>query len=350
VAGVTLAQVAALAGVSQPTASRVLNGSERKPSPAVVEAVRRAADELGYIPNAQAQALARATSGLLGLVVQDIADPYFSALAAGVQDAAEAHGRQVMLAVTLRRPEQELVAVQTFISHRADAIVLTGAKWLGSDATKTRRRLRQDLGRYVQAGGRAAFVGHPIDGAHAVVPQHRQGAHALATALSKGGAEHFVILGGPPRLSTAADRVKGFTEAIEEAGLGSPLVIASDFTRDGGFAAMREALPHLSRHASKATCVFAVTDVMALGAVAAAREAGLRVPDDVLVAGFDDIPTLRDLSPGLTTVRLPLTEMGRLAAELALDGQAAKYVRRRIFGEVVLRESTTPLLGDEAFN
>src|SRR5690349_15573756 len=95
VGAVTLTDVARHAGVSQPTASRVLNGSSRKPAPDVVDAVRKAAAELGYIPNAQAQALARSSTGLLGLIVHDIADPYFSTIVSGVQESASAQHRQM---------------------------------------------------------------------------------------------------------------------------------------------------------------------------------------------------------------------------------------------------------------
>ena len=126
---VTLTDVARRARVSQPTASRVLNGSTRKPAPHVVEAVRKAAEELGYIPNAQAQALARATTGLLGLLVHDIADPYFSAIASGVQRAAAGQQRQVMLAVTSRSPGLELAGVESFVAHRTDAIIMVGSRW-----------------------------------------------------------------------------------------------------------------------------------------------------------------------------------------------------------------------------
>src|SRR6476646_2990466 len=125
---VTLTDVAVRAGVSQPTASRVLNGSLRKPAQHIVDAVRKAADELGYTPNAQAQALARASTGLLGLVVHDIADPYFSMVASGVQRAASARGRQMLLAVSSRDPDTELACVASFVAHRTEMIIVVGSR------------------------------------------------------------------------------------------------------------------------------------------------------------------------------------------------------------------------------
>lgn len=339
-AGVTLAQVAARAGVSQPTASRVLNGSSRTPAPHVVEAVRRAADELGYIANAQAQALARSSSGLLGLLVQDIADPYFSVVAAGVQGAAGAHGRHLMLAVTLRDPELELTAAQVFIAHRADAIVLTGSQWMNPPAAAIRKRLQADLRRYTEAGGHVSVVGKPVPHAHAVVPENRLGAADLARALVAEGAREFIVLSGPRKLSTAAERTRGFLDGLAGSMIRPSAVVHGDFTRDGGYDAMQASIGLIKNNTAAPLCVFAVTDVMALGAMAALREAGVVVPDDVWVAGFDDIPTLRDHSPTLTTVRLPLQAMGRDAAEFALAQSQAKPIIKRVAGEVVLRAST----------
>lgn len=338
---VTLADVAALAGVSQPTASRVLNGSTRKPAAHVVEAVRKAADELGYIANAQAQALARAASGLLGLVVQDIADPYFSVIAAGVQETADEERRQLMLAVTARSPERELAAVQTFIAHRADAIVLAGSRWSSRRATRLRNQLKADLARFAATGGRVAVIGKALPGTHAVVPENRRGAAALAQALAAHGATDFFVAAGPSQLTTAVDRTAGFVGALAADGIESRAVVHCDLTRDGGYAAAIEVLNREeTRSGTRAPVIFAVTDVMALGAMAAIRDAGLRIPDDVQVAGFDDIPTLRDHTPGLTTVRLPLHDMGRRAATYALLSKGPELLTHRVSGEVVLREST----------
>lgn len=336
---VTLTDVARRAGVSQPTASRVLNGSTRTPAPHVVEAVRRAAEELGYVPNAQAQALARSATGLLGLLVHDIADPYFSAIASGVQRAAAGQRRQVMLAVTSRSPVQELAGVEAFMAHRTDAIVMVGSRWTTPEAAAVADRMNVVLTRYKVNGGRLTVIGQPIPGASAVVPDNEGAAAALADALVASGLRDFVVLGGPVGLLTATERVTGFTAALAEHGLRPRAVQHGEFTRDGGYAAARalvtDVLPADVPH-----CVFAVNDVMAVGAMTALREAGLRIPEDAQVAGFDDIPTLRDHHPGLTTVRLPLQDMGEQAVALALGGNANRSRIRKVSGQVVLRAST----------
>ncbi|WP_340537771.1 LacI family DNA-binding transcriptional regulator [Nocardioides sp. GXZ039] len=333
---VTLAQVASLAGVSQPTASRVLNGSARTPAPHVVEAVRKAADQLGYIANAQAQALVRSSSRLLGLVVHDIADSYFSTIAAGVERAAEERQLQVMLAVTGRDPLRELAAVQTFISHRADAVVMAGSQWSGKAATDVRGRLLDNLERFVDDKHGAAVIGPRVEGLSAVTPENRRGAGALANALLDAGTRDFIVLSGPPGLVTGAERTAGFTAALKRRGVTARRV-PGDLSRDGGFEAAQQVFAELPS-GDVAPCLFAVTDVMAIGAAAAARLAGLRIPEDVQIAGFDDIVTLRDFTPGLTTVHLPLEEMGYRAAMLATEGAGARSERAP--ATVVLREST----------
>lgn len=338
-AAVTLTDVAVRAGVSQPTASRVLNGSSRKPAPHVVEAVRKAALELGYIPNAQAQALARSTTGLLGLLVHDITDPYFSTIAGGVQRAAALHQRQVMLTATLRSPGAELTGFQSFVGHRTDAIIMVGSQWATPEGAAALAQRAALLEPYSRNGGRLVVIGQAVAGADAVVPDNRGGGAALADALVAAGHREFVVLGGPEKLTTAADRTAGFLAALRKHSLAPLSVVHGEFTRDGGYFAAREALDVIRRTPGGA-CLFAANDVMALGAMTALREAGLEIPRDAQVAGFDDIPTLRDHMPGLTTVRLPLQDMGELAVSLALVPAGSPHRSRKIAAEVVLREST----------
>ncbi len=341
-AGVTLTEVARRAGVSQPTASRVLNGSIRKPAQHVVDAVRRAADDLGYVPNAQAQALVRSDTGLLGLVVHDIADPYFSAIAAGAQEAAATQGRQTMLAATQQSPEQELAAVETFIARRVDALVLAGSRRASTETTPVADRLGRSLEQYMRNGGRVAIVGQAIAGAHAVVPDNQEGAAALARALGAEAPRDFIVLGGPPELTTAVDRTAGFVAGLAAEGLEPRAVVPGQFTRDGGYESAVHVMHERGLGGEASTCLFAVNDVMALGAMTALLRAGLRVPHDAQVAGFDDIPTLRDHNPGLSTVRLPLHAMGMRAVEIALREPGSGAAVEHVAGEVVLRESTTP--------
>jgi LacI family transcriptional regulator len=335
---VTLTDVAVRAGVSQPTASRVLNGSLRKPAQHIVDAVRKAADELGYSPNAQAQALARASTGLLGLVVHDVADPYFSAIVSGVQLAAAARQRQVMLSVTMRSPDVEVRCIESFVAHRTEAIIMVGSRMTTPAAVEAQGRLTSTLARYTANGGRFTVIGQAVPGADAVIPDNRGGGAALANALVGEGIRDFVLLSGPAQLTSAADRAAGFIGALRKHELKPRAVLNGEFTRDGGYESARRAIAEFRPSADAPVCFVAGNDVMAAGAMTATRDARLRIPLDVQIAGFDDIPTLRDLSPGLTTVRLPLQSMGEIAVELALGGGEART--KSIAGEVVLREST----------
>ncbi|WP_219414659.1 LacI family DNA-binding transcriptional regulator [Pseudonocardia nigra] len=353
---VTLIEVAQNAGTSLATASRVLNGSSRRVSDALRERVVESARALGYIADASAQALARSSSPVVGLIVHDIADPYFSSIAAGVIRVAEERQLVVVLGTTGRDADRELELVSTLRSHRARAIVLAGSR--STDTART-RLLAEELARFTERGGRAVCISQARLPADTVVPANRSGARQLARALAGLGHTRFAVLGGPRELLTARDRVSGFRAGLSEAGISLQAadVLHGEFTRDGGYEAAQELL----RRRSDVTCLFAVNDVMATGAMAALRDAGLTVPVDMSVAGFDNIPTLRDLTPGLSTVALPLERMGEVAAELAFDEDAdasseagtdgeadetngeeepGRHRTVRIAAEVVLREST----------
>ncbi|GAA3241860.1 LacI family DNA-binding transcriptional regulator [Actinocorallia longicatena] len=326
---VTLADVARHAGVSLATASRTLHGT-RKVNEELRRKVRLAAEELGYEANPTAQSLASGESNIIGLVVHDLVDPYFAAVADGAMAAADRHGLIVTVGTTRRDPAREVALVAALRAQRARAIILAGSRSLDDPP-----QLAAELDRYRKAGGRVALVGQELPGLPAVAPANRAGAAALAGALAELGEPRFAILAGPPGLLTARDRTGGFAGELAARGLPAPLVVHGGFDRDGG----HEAIASVAA-AGEATCVFAVNDVMAVGAVAGLRERGIRVPEDLSVAGFDDISTLRDLVPALTTVRLPLAELGERALELALgDGPRVEEVA----GAVVLRASTGPV-------
>lgn len=345
---VKLSEVAQHAGVSLATASRVLNGSSRTPAADIAQRVKSAAEELGYVANAQAQALARSTTGLVGLVVHDIADPYFSAIAHGVQQAALQTHHQVLLAGTDivgdgSPGDAELAAVNAFISYRTDAIILAASRLLDEDP-----RLAKALSQYINNGGRVVTLGpSDIPEARVLTVANREGAAALVAALVAQGIKRFVILAGPHERNTARVRVEGFRHGLAEASLEPLAVVHGAFTSKGGYDATVEylnslgdkaqALSVMKDDAGSPVCILAANDVMALGAMTALRSRELGIPADIQVAGFDDIPTLRDHSPALTTYRLPLEDMGKLAAEMALNPAAKQS--GSVTGTVVLRES-----------
>jgi LacI family transcriptional regulator len=172
--------------------------------------------------------------------------------------------------------------------------------------------------------------------------RNREGAAALAGQLLKHGYRSAAILTGPTDLITARERAAGFADAFAEHGhpIDERWLVAGDFTRDGGFLAAAELR---RRGLAEVEVIFAVNDIMAVGAMAYLRGTAVRLPEDIAIAGFDDIPSLRDITPALTTASLPLELIGRTAIELALDDDRDGESRVPISAVPVLREST-PLI------
>jgi LacI family transcriptional regulator len=334
----TLQDVADLAGVSLTTASRVVNEGSRRVSAAMTSRVSAAVAELGYMANLQARAVATGQSNTIGIVVHDIADPYFSSIAAGLIEVAYDRELLVCISSTSAREAGEREYVSLMRAQRARAVILIGSR---SDDQRARADLAAEIGAFTRSGGRAVCVGQDMLGVDTIMPENAAGADALARALVALGHRSFAVLAGPRGLLTARDRLAGFRAGLAawSVELDPRGVVHGEFTRDGGY----EAMSGLLAAGARPGCVFAVNDVMAVGALARLRAEGISAPADMAVAGFDDILTLRDVYPPLTTVRLPLKRMGEMAANLVLSD--ASQDRPRIVpvpGEVILRDSTRP--------
>jgi LacI family transcriptional regulator len=336
---VTLQDVADRAGVSLSTASRVLSNGSRRVGKPLADRVGQAMAELGYTANLQARAVATGQSAMIGVVVHDIADPYFSSIAAGLIEIAEARGLLVCMSSTAATEAAERDYVALMHAQRARAVILVGSR---SDDTQAREALRAEIAAFTGAGGRTVCVGQDLLGVDTILPENAAGAEALAKALVAVGHRRFAVLAGPPGLLTARDRLDGFRAGLAawSVPMNPARVVHGAFTRDGGYEAMSTIL---AAGEPLPDCVFAVTDVMAVGALARLRAGGIEVPAGIAVAGFDDILTLRDVYPPLTTVRLPLKRMGQMAAELILSDAGLECPRViPVPGEVILRESTAP--------
>ncbi|MEV0269110.1 LacI family DNA-binding transcriptional regulator [Hamadaea sp. NPDC050747] len=322
----TLQQVADAAGVSLATASRVLHGSGGRTVREELRArVLAEANRLRYVSHAPAQALARATTSIVGLIVHDIADPYFAAIAAGAMRAARDHDLMVMVACTFREPQLELEYVARLRAQRARAIILAASAFTG---TRFLADLADHLDGYADQGGRVVAIGDHGPGVDAVLPSNYAGAVMAAEHLVSLGHTQVGVVSGPVALATVADRLAGF-----ESVLPATAIAAGDFSRDGGYAAARELL---TAHPSL-TAVFALDDVMAYGVLAAARDLGRSVPGDLSVVGFDDVPGAADVGPPLTTIRLDLAELGSRVLGLAVgppDGSVT------VPASLVVRSST----------
>jgi LacI family transcriptional regulator len=339
---VTLADVASHAGVSLATASRVLNGSSRVVNPKLSARVMKSAAELGYTPNTQAQAMARGSSTTVAVIVGDITDPYFSAMASGIVDEAAKHRLTVTLSVAQPTTDSVIATIRALKGQRPQALIMTAT---GRVDPAAEAELIAELHTVERLGCRVSLVGssHAPEQRRAfqrVAIRNRESAERLAAALVDRGYRDFWVLGGDLGLVTPSERVAGFVAGVASHAPDAPKpqVLTSEFSRNGAVGALRAALIAGGRP----DCVFAVTDVMAVGAMATLREFGLRPGSDVGVAGFDDIQTLQDVTPSLTTVTLPLAKIGAKALELALAADGTIAHAEPIDGTVVLRDSAPP--------
>ncbi|MDR5674931.1 MAG: LacI family DNA-binding transcriptional regulator [Armatimonadota bacterium] len=336
----TLAEVARTAGVSLATASRVLSGSGYRVRPELRRRVLAAARSLNYVPNAHAQALVRARTHVVGVVAHDVSDPYFAEIVRGAQRVASRAGRLTIICNTYRDPDREVEYVRLLHAQRVEAIVLAGS---GRDDRSYGQKMLAAVEAYLATGGRLVVISrHHLPG-DAVLPDNFGGARALAHYLADLGHRRVAMIAGPPQLTTTRDRVEGFRQGLSEKGirLDPTWVLPGDFSRDSGEAAAEQLL----RRGLRVTAIFALNDQMAVGALATLRRAGFRVPDDVSLAGFDDMAIARDVTPTLTTVRIPMEEMGVRAMELALESPG-EDLRVAFFPAVVIpRESTAPPKG-----
>lgn len=304
----TLEDIARMAGVSRSTVSRVINGDEnvKAETRERVEAVIR---QLNFQPNLAARSLASHRTDVVGLVIpagtQEIfSDPYFGILIQGVSQACNIHNYSVML--WLADPEYERVAMRKILhSGLLDGVIVSSM-------------LIEDPIVYALYKSKMPFVlvgRHPSLNVNYVDVDNVGGAREVTSHLIRLGRRRIATIAGPQNMIAGIDRLRGYREALEAHGLPvlPELIAEGGFMERGGFEAMQRLL------AARPDAVFAASDTMALGALHALSRAGVRVPDDVAVVGFDDIPAAARFEPPLTTVRQPIHEMGYQAMMTLLD-------------------------------
>ena len=346
---VTLGEVAKAAGVSIATASRAINGSTRRVNEDIRRRVRQTAEELGYLPNLSAQTVVKGASPTVAVLVSDIADPYFSSIASGIMQGARELGFMVTMAASERRTREGAELLRTFRGQRPQAIVVVGSRREGDPHAE---EFERQLSAYSESGGHVVLVSQGPSPFDLVDIQNSEGARELAHALVSCGGRGFAVVAGDLGLYTNAERLAGFRRGLEECGvtLSEDAVAEGQFTRDGGYAAMQELLTRKEALGLELDTVFATSDLMAFGAATALRSAGIEPGKGVSLAGFDNIALTEDVTPSLTTVDVPLGELGYQAVRLALDkvdsgssGDASEPpepVRLPIRTTVVLRAST----------
>ncbi|MEE1796887.1 LacI family DNA-binding transcriptional regulator [Streptomyces sp. BE308] len=349
---VTLADVAARARVSPATVSRVLNGNYPVAA-STRERVLRAVDDLDYVLNGPASSLAAATSDLVGILVNDIADPFFGIMAGAAQteiggpgDGSGRAGGEKLAVVcnTGGSPERELTYLTLLQRQRAAAVVLTGG---AVESPAHRAAMSAKLAKLADAGTRIVFCGRPpLPDSDAVLAalafDNRGGGRRLTEHLISLGHRRIGYVAGPLERTTTRHRLEGHRDAMRAAGLTGDedrLTVHGPYDRRSGY----EATLELLRREPEVTAIVAANDTVALGASAAVRDRGQRIPQDVSVAGFDDLPFSVDAVPALTTVRLPLFEAGARAGRLAMGKETPPPGGvATIAAELMVRGSTAP--------
>ncbi|NEG88533.1 LacI family DNA-binding transcriptional regulator [Bifidobacterium aerophilum] len=349
----TLMDVAAKAGVSIATASRVLNGSTRKVRNDSYVKVMEAAKKLNYRPNAYAQAVAKGTAPNIVLLVSDISDPYFASVSQGVVKAAGEQGISVTIGVAAG-PKEELEAVRKATATRPRGIIISESEYV--DAPE-RAALEAELRQYEAAGGRAVFILNRNLPFPAVDVANEVGARAIAKLVVDSGYTRPAILKGDDNHRSSRERLAGVMDVLGKAGIAvDPAAIANGrFSRTEGYAAVMQmartglltAGDHAAYDGAGVDVIIALNDVMGIGAMTALRANGIEPGKDVGVTGFGDIPYSADVHPSLTTVHLPLAEMGQAAVDCVMadrdESESATPANRLIFvqsaPDIVLRES-----------
>jgi LacI family transcriptional regulator len=328
----TIFDVAAEAGVSYSTVSRVVNDHPYI-KPETRQRVEAAMQKLGYVANLRARSLAGGTSNIVGLLVYDLESSYITQVVRGVDAEVSGLEYDTMLCTTHQRVGREATYVAQLSVGVVDGLIIL----LPADLEEYIDQLRGQDFPYVLID----YDGDPQS--NVIKVTNRRGAREATDHLIELGHGRIGFITGAMVTASARERLAGYQEAIAAAGiaLDEGLVVPGDFLEETGYDATKRllALP------DPPTAIFASSDTSAFGVMRALEEEGLSVPDDVALIGFDDIPEASYVNPGLTTVRQPMIDMGRMAARLlidTIDDRDRPPVVKELPTELVVRASTAP--------
>ena len=327
----TLLDVARLAGVSPSTVSRILNGTA-KVSDDKRLAVQAAIEKMNFAPNQMAQGLKKGRSMTIGIVVQDISSPFFDETLRGVDDALKGTGFASVIVSGHWNAEEEVERIRLLLARKVDGIILLSGRIGDEDILRyAGQRPIVSTGRHLNTG---SALGFKLD--------NEQGAYLAVHHLLEQGHRGIAFITGPAENNDGAERLAGYSRALTEAGIAVDmnLVVEGDFHEAGGMMAMER----LFDTNQQFTAVFCANDLSAYGARLCLYRKGIRVPDDISLIGFDDLPGSAYTTPPLTTIRQPLYDMGRIATKALLrliDGQIVTEDIPPL--ELVVRETTRSL-------
>ena len=330
----TIRDIARLSGVSVATVSRVVNG---RPDVAARtrDEVMRVMRAHNFVANPSARALSGGRTGLIGVTIPFIEESYFTAILSGAVEALYEQGQRVLLCPTHHEHDREVTLLERLMDGTTDGAIV----FLPEESSEELRTLQAHGHPFVVIDPR-----QPLDeGIPAVSAAHSSGARAATEHLVELGHRRIALITGTRGWTATEERVAGYRTALAAAGLRSVdgLVVEGHFTTETGHAAAQQLLDL----AEPPTAIFASNDNMAVGAMRAVLERGLRVPDEISIVGFDDTELARNVFPRLTTVRQPLAELGRTAVSLLnrlIEGRRTEALRIELATRLVVRESTGP--------
>ena len=331
---VTILDVAKHSGVSYSTVSRVANGYEFV-KPATRERVQKAMDELGYVANLKARSLAGGRSNMIGLLVFDLEDKYFTEVVRGIDSEASKLNYDMVISTTHQRLDREKAYISQLTSGIVDGLIIM----LPQNIDEWLTPLRQRNVPYV-------LIDHEsgLGQGNIIRTANRRGAVKGTNHLIKLGHTRIGLIAGTQSVQSGRERVEGFRQAFAEHQLDvdESLILQGDFDEISGYECGLELL----KMASRPTAIFALNDEMAIGVYRAAEELGISIPDQLSVVGFDDIPEVKYLRPNLTTVHQPKREIGKRATQLLVEMIEDKGEKERelqtitLDTELIERQST----------
>lgn len=331
---ITIMDVAEHSGVSYSTVSRVANGYQFVKA-ATREKVQASMDELGYVANLKARSLAGGRSNMIGLLVFDLENSYFTEVVRGIDAEVSTLDYDMMISTTHQRVDRE----KAYISQLASGIVDGLIVMLPQNIDAWLEPLLQRNFPFVLIDHESGFgQGHIIRTAN------RRGAIEATNHLLDLGHRRIGLIAGTPSVQSGRERIEGFQQALAERGLAADdeLIVQGDFDEQTGY----ECANKLLNMKARPTAIFALNDAMALGVYRAAEELGLSIPQDLSIVGFDDIPEANYIRPQLTTVRQPQREIGQTATRLLveiIEKPKAELETITLQTELIVRKSTGPI-------
>lgn len=334
---ITVKDIAARAGISHSTVSRALRNSTLV-SPETLKRVQQLANEMGYSPSAAARTLKTNRSQVLGVVLSSVEDPFFSEILQGIEEVVQGSGYSLFIASANRDPGRERKIVQTMVEHRVDGVIICSTSFSSEQS-----------GQLLQYGVPIVVVNNQAaeDFRYSIYHDDIDGSRQVTRHLIELGHQRIAYIGNAASGRTTLDRLTGFRQEMASAGLTIPEEFIYE-TPDGGPQNGMEAAGHFLARRDRPTAYVCYNDMMAIGVLKGLQQAGIQVPKEVSVAGFDNVIFSEFTNPPLTTFDQPKQFIGSEAARLLLEllnlpsgnGQADQSNVRVLKGKLLVRQST----------